>query len=484
MKKKIFNLIKKHYLFSTFLLFYAVILSCKLIIYKTPFYDWDESLYIQTGKEMIERKYFLFPVWQSQPWLDKPPLIPFLYGLTAKIFFFAPPEVSTRLFSLTISLIILMFIYALYLKVLKDKYLTTIITVLTAFTPLFLQRAQTINLDIYLLLGWLGYFIFFERFILSFFFLFIAVFSKSLIGFYPSVLLLIYFLFLFLRKKISSSQFKKDTVKIIIQSVILLSWFIAMTFVYKNAFFKQHIIESHFKRVTSSIEFHFGQRTFYIDLIRQQFDIFFWFSIIGFFLSLITFFKKEFKLLNSLYLLPWFIFLNLTKTKIFWYIYPVIPQISFLSLYPLTLFKKNKRLYLIALIVAFILILQLALIKQKVFSTFYSKKEPHYYLAQFAKNRCSNLYILLDKETRKSFATLEKMNLLITTTKWWGNYPSIVYYFGKEVDFSYSEKEFKKKMQSLSKNQCVVITQEDLNNKPQNTKFLKNFNSLYLFQKY
>ena len=60
-----------------------------------------------------------------------------------------------------------------------------------------------------------------------------------------------------------------------LQFFILSLWFIAMFVIFGKAFFWQHIIESHFRRVTSSIEFHFGQRTFYITLALEQMGCFF-----------------------------------------------------------------------------------------------------------------------------------------------------------------------------------------------------------------
>ena len=102
---------KKHWPLVLFLIFYFSIIAFKLISHPTPFFDWDESLYIQTGKEMIEQSKFLMPVWQGAYWLDKPPLIPLIYGLITKLTFFSTPEITTRIFSLIISIIILGFIY-------------------------------------------------------------------------------------------------------------------------------------------------------------------------------------------------------------------------------------------------------------------------------------------------------------------------------------------------------------------------------------
>lgn len=79
---------KKHLPVVVFLSIFFVLIAVKLILKPTPFFDWDESLYIQTGKEMIEQNKFLMPVWQGNYWLDKPPLIPLIYGLIAKLTFF------------------------------------------------------------------------------------------------------------------------------------------------------------------------------------------------------------------------------------------------------------------------------------------------------------------------------------------------------------------------------------------------------------
>jgi 4-amino-4-deoxy-L-arabinose transferase-like glycosyltransferase len=110
------KLIKDHPLFLSFLVLYMGFLLYKVIRFPTPFFDWDESLYIQTGREMLQHKYFLFPIWQGVVWLDKPPLIPLVYGIVAKLVFFTTPEVSTRVFTVLISGIVLSLLYRLYLK--------------------------------------------------------------------------------------------------------------------------------------------------------------------------------------------------------------------------------------------------------------------------------------------------------------------------------------------------------------------------------
>jgi len=99
-------------------------------------------------------------------------------------------------------------------------------------------------------------------------------------------------------------------------------------------------------------------------------------------------------------------------------------------------------------------------IKQNVLAITYSKPEPYYYLSLFAKNNCESLDLLINKTSRESFATLDKLGLLITTTKWWGDHPSMVYYFGKKINFFYEVETFNKKYQNKG---CFVVDKGDEN---------------------
>ncbi len=473
---------KKHWPIIIFLAVFFVLIVNKLISHPTPFYDWDESIYIQSGKEMIEQKNFLTPIWQGTHWLDKPPLIPFIYGIIAKFTFISTPEITTRFFSLFISIIILSFIYIFYNKVFKDRWLAVLTVAITAFTPLFMQKAQTVNLDIFVLLGWLGYVIFFNNFFAGFFFLFIAVMGKSLTGFYPVALIFIYYLYKYLKKEIKQKELRKLIKKILLQILILSLWYVIMLIVFGKAFYWQHIIESHFRRGTPSIEFHFGQRIFYITLAIEQMGYFFYLAVIGGIIALINFFKKKISseaFFTIFYLLPWFIFLNLTKTKIFWYLYPAIPQFAILAVVWIKEIKKKSLVIFFGIILMGILFYQ-SFVKQNVLATTYSKPEPYYYLSLYAKNNCRSLDLLINKTSRESFDTLDKLGLLITTTKWWGDHPSMVYYFGKKINFYYDTESFDK---SFIKNGCFVIDKGDINYLNRSTGKVKQYGNYYLIIK-
>jgi len=233
---------------------------------------------------------------------------------------------------------------------------------------------------------------------------------------------------------------------------------------YGQEFIRYHFIESHFKRVTASIEQHFGQRTFYIDIIIDQLK---WLIIPGIVSGIIltyTYIKnKNMKqYLFTLFFIPWFIFLNLTKTKIAWYIYPVLPQFALLSSYPLTFFK-NKLINTVYFIGALFILFNYINPFSGILTSSYSQLEDHHRIATNAKvNKCEKLFVLVGDNTRTSYATLKSMNLVISTTTWWGNHPSIAYYSQAKTTFIYNTKQAIDKYINLNNKSCLIIEKNDL----------------------
>lgn len=450
--------IKKHILLILFLLFYLSINVYKLTTSPTPFYDWDESIYIQAGKEMIENK-SLLPSWNESPWLEKPPLAPFLYGLFTV--YSNTPEISTRLFSLFLSIIVLALIYLWVVKISKSKIIALTTVVITAFNPIFLQRTQVVNTDSLLLIGWLGYLLYFPRFYLSFFFLFLGVFSKSLLGFYPAILYLTFETYNFVFKnKTIKKQAILNIKKIILQVLILSIWFFIMFVIYKQKFIQIHFSDHLFRRITSSIESHFGKRTFYFDIILKEYSYSIIFLLLGSFIIIKKYLAKKINdniIFLSIAFIPFFLFLNLTKTKISWYLYPTILQFAFLIAYPLILLKKLKALqYLLGFIIIGFVIYQSIFINS-YFKNFYSQYDETYRITLFAKNKCSSIIILPSENERKTHNALKSMNLLISTSEQYGNKPSIFYYFEKPVFFVYSPEDI-----ISTKGSCLLINKNDI----------------------
>lgn len=477
-------MIKKHFLIIIFLCFFFAITTYKFISHPTPFYDWDESIYAQVGREMIRSK-SLVPLWQGQNWLDKPPLVPLTYGIVETLSPFSP-EISTRMFTLFMATIILAMVYVLYYRLTKNIAISTLTVILTSFTTIFLQRAQVLNVDIFLFLGWMGYLIFYKNFWISLLFLGIGVLSKSLLGFYP----LIGFFFIFTAqlflKQIKFKEFKHNVKRLFLQGCIFLSWYVLMMIIFKMSFIQAHFVDSHLKRVTASIESHFGKRTFYIDLLLSQLGNIVYLSLLGIILIFQDSWKKrDVKTITlHIFFVPWFLFLNLTKTKIDWYLYPVLAQFIFLELYLLQFFKK-KQIFLIMITIGIggFVVFQ-NVIKGQFFITHYSQYDEYYNLSIYAKQQCNNINILVDKDSRNTHDTLKSMNLLIGTSEWWGNHPSIVYYSDKKVNFIYETPKFYDSYMNSKSKQCYVLDKKDLSNSSiQSYVVEKKFKDIYLITK-
>jgi len=475
---------------SLFLIFYFFIIACKLLFQPLPFYDWDEAIYAEVGREMIEKK-SIIPLWQGKYWLDKPPLVMLLYGLIAKIFFFIPPEISLRFFNLFLNLLFFIILFRFSLRILKSKNGAFFTLILTFFTPLFIQRAYTINMDIFLALGWLGYFYFYHHFWLSVIFLSLAVFSKSLLGFYPLIII-------FLVKITAQIASKKNCLKnflndisykrLILQLFLLSLWYFLMIFRFGRDFIFQHFYESHLKRVIASIEFHFGERLFYLFEIYRQLNIFFYFSLVGLILIIYLWRRKQLVFKQLIYLnlfLPWFLFLNVTKTKIFWYVYPLIPQFSLYVGFLVSFLEKkisNKKIQSLIFIIFILGIFYWGLFKNNFLNSSFSSQDKYYQMAKFSKNICDEIYFLPEKNHRQSISELEKMGLTITTTKWWGGHPGLVYYTNNKIIFVYDEKDFFYYLKNKRDNQCFSFLEKEiaLNQDEVKIKLIKKFEDVWL----
>ena len=463
MKKVKNNILIDHLPFILFIAGFFFLVAYLIVKRNVPFYDWDESIYAQVGREMMRNKSFLVPLWQGRPWLDKPPIPSLFYGIVELLPF--APEITTRIATLILSCVTLIFFYILGQRVTKSKIISLLSVIITAFLPIYFQRSQALNVDVFLLLGWLGYVLWYENLIVSVCFLLLATLSKSLLGFFPPVMFLSYHLFEYATKGMNKKQFVLHFKHIGIQVGISSIWFIGMLIVYRYDFIQYHFIDSHFKRVTASIEQHFGQRTFYVTVLIDQFKL----LLIPAFLSVVylaySFFKeksKRYLILFAVFFVPWFVFLNLTKTKIEWYIYPVLPQFALLAVYPLILLRKKTTLLIVAGILIGVFYFSSITPINSLLTQSFSNLEDHQLIAVDAKkNNCTKLFVLVGEDTRSSYKTLKSMDLVISTTTWWGNHPSIAYYTDINTTYLYLTNEAISRLKTLNKYECMIWEKDD-----------------------
>ena len=167
------------------------------------------------------------------------------------------------------------------------------------------------------------------------------------------------------------------------------------------------------------------------------------------------------KTLYSYLFLPWFVFLNLTKTKIFWYGHPYLGQFAFLMVYPITLLRKFKLFYFAVILIVMSMLVNYYFFQSNVLNDFYSSNDPHHKLAEYANHYCQELYVVIEPEGRTASQTLEELDLLISTSRWWGNHPSMVYYFDGDVHFIYSLSELEADSRNATRESCFVINKND-----------------------
>ena len=485
MKKVKNNILIDHLPFILFIAGFFFLVAYLIVKRNVPFYDWDESIYAQVGREMMRNKSFLVPLWQGRPWLDKPPIPSLFYGIVELLPF--APEITTRIATLILSCVTLIFLYILGQRVTKSKIISLLSVIITAFLPIYFQRSQVLNVDVFLLLGWLGYVLWYENVWASTIFLLLATLSKSLLGFFPPVMFLSYYLFEYITKGINKKQFVLHLKYLGIQVGISSIWFIGMLIVYRYDFIQYHFIDSHFKRVTASIEQHFGQRTFYVTVLIDQFKLLLVPAFLSIFYLLFSIFKKKTDhliIFLTLFFTPWFVFLNLTKTKIEWYIYPVLPQFALLASYPLIFLKKKTNLLIIAgILIGIFYFLTVTPINSLLTQSF-SNLEDHQLIALDAKkNKCAKLFVLVSEDTRSSYKTLKSMDLVISTTTWWGNHPSIAYYADVNTAYLYSTNEALLRLKTLRKYECMIWEKNDEKFITEKTAYQISENKTYLLLK-
>src|SRR5690606_22123211 len=92
----------------------------------------------------------------------------------------------------------------------------------------------------------------------------------------------------------------------------------------------------------------------------------------------------------------------------------------------------------------------------------FASYDDHHKVAQLAREECSSLHILNAPAAREAMHTLEDMDLTITTTRWWGTNPSMVFYYGNKVEYIYDMERVNELMLQQPENGCLAVTPEDV----------------------
>lgn len=267
--------IKEHGSYAVILIFFIIILGVIIRLIKfsnQPFYDWDESLYAQIAREVLINK-SINTTFNKNPWLDKPPLS---YLMIAGVFFgFGENETIARSLFAVFGIVVLVLLYKLTKLVLshltktENKIVFITPVLITASTPLFLDKATTLNTDILVSTSILGYFLYYKNNLIKTLFLLLGVWSKSVIGFFPLIIEPVLILKDFKDKK----KLLAKTGLLLFQILLGSLWYFYAYAEYGDYFIKSHFFAQIYKRLILPIELHFGNKWFYFIALYQNFKL-------------------------------------------------------------------------------------------------------------------------------------------------------------------------------------------------------------------
>ena len=299
---------------------------------KNSLYDWDEAIYAQVSKEMVQSGDWLRPHWGDKPWMEKPPL--YMWMTSIFYFIFGISEFGARAPSAFsgIGLILLTYLIG---KQVKDKSVGILASVIMLTNYQFIDFARFGTTDItltffnyltvysYLRLkdgNKLWWYLIWISFALG-------IMVKSFAGL---IIPLAVMIVLTIDKGIQSAfRSRHFWIGIVIALLLVIPWHTYMVLEYGQDFidkyFKYHIID----RFARPIEENTGSGFFYIEVLQKFFYP--WFYLTPFALALNI--KENIKKPSSSFILLIIIILvsglyTVARTKISWYILPVYPALS------------------------------------------------------------------------------------------------------------------------------------------------------------
>jgi len=439
----------------------------------TLFTEWDEGIYAQVAQEILNNK-TLFTTFNGQVYLHLPPLV---HSLIAFVFvLFGRSEFWARISLISIAFLLLILTYkaakkiALILspntKPVQIMMGSLIPVLLLASSSVFIERSALINSDTLIAVSWIGYLLYRDSFWKKLFFLTLGVWSKSVFGFYPVLFDMV--IWIFQKKKITASKIQRYIIFIVIPSL----WYIVGLIKYGNTFIYHHFLSQVLKRITVPIELHFGGKFFYFSFLWEKMGVINILFIINYFLygiyviralvkHRLRFFNKKnlFIFLFMIAPFPFFTFLTVMKTKIYWYVIMFFPFMC-ISLVYLYVSLKNK-LFQFVFFTVIVIYFLVSFISQTYLAKITYIQPDKLKLAKcIAPKPYNKLAFLVDFDERKIKNFLEAAHYDTAISFYWGGSPSFVFYVQKKVDYYYNIDEF---IDNFQRYHLIVLSEEDLN---------------------
>ena len=338
-------------LISDFLNYWPILTLCSLAalvflkgLGESSLVDWDEAIYAQISKEIVQGGDWLTLHWQYKPYLRKPPILMWSTAIFYQLF--EINEFWSRAAS-AFSGIGLIGITYLVGKFVYDRCVGFFAAVIL-LTSNFVSYARFGTTDIILtLFTYLAVYAYLrlEKGCQKWWYMIwiscaLAFMTKSVAGLIAPVTIT---LSLLLNKKfVSTAQSRHFWQGLILAFVIVIPWHVLMYVQHGQAFIDQYIGHSIVERSISVLEGNTGGPFYYVEQLQEDFSP--WFFLLPFALALSVQENIDSKSRSRILLLVFILVFGLytiASTKLTWYIVPLYPAVAILIASMVTHAFKN-----------------------------------------------------------------------------------------------------------------------------------------------
>jgi len=338
--------------------------------------NFDDAYYAQKAKEIIFSDSLWVVAWRGGPSFDNPPLPFWLTGLAYKVF--GVSGYAAVFSSAIFGVLIVYLTYSLCNYLYKDNWTSFLAAFVLLFPGLFLDSSRRAMLDITL-----AFFVTASMYCLikgledrRFYLLYgvmagCAVLTKSVLGFFPIMIGVVFIFWHGNLKKIFNLSFIAG---VLVALIIGCSWYVVNWNMFGDAFIRGHFKTSHMKLVPENF---FSDNPLYIfgylkDMMRNYWP---WFpvTVIGIFLFAKNSFKE--KDYRSIFLFLWvlipFVVMSTSRNQTLRYLFMVFPALAIITAHTLGNWlkdsQKEKALpWMIGIIMATVLVINVTPIQTKV----------------------------------------------------------------------------------------------------------------------
>ena len=440
-----------------------------------PFHDWDEAIYAQVAREFA-RSPGIAQTYNGSLWFEKPPLPTWLYSI-AWIMPVARPEIMARLITFFLSSFGLLLLFDITRVVTQSKRFGAIAVLIAVQSAMYRDRSELVNVDIMLTVGWLLYLwgVTQKHYVARVIGTLIGTLSKSLLGLIP---LLVEFGVDIALRVMTPKKF----LRFLITALLGVSWHVFMIARYGEAFIQSHFIDHLVSRVTRPIELHFGDKWYYLTKLFWENP---WFVPIACFgltigaVSLYQTWKARRKIatihnssliLAALIPLGYLALLTISKSKLHWYLTPLLPFIGFWAAYALhTIYRFLSVRHVVS---GSLLIISIVLYGGITFALRTQSIQPDWFTPtdKTKIGQCVGIYAtpddrityLVPSQERIDANVIEAAQLQIGSSFIYGSAPAFLYYADAPTTFVYRLERLAEDIQYAS---IVVIPITEMNTK-------------------